>query len=86
MCNLVLIMTKLDTFMKEHGVTAEALSEKSRKSLKLISLTRQGHEPNLKTMKALALGCAQILKRQVTLDELFDLTVPEPKARKTKAA
>lgn len=70
-------MNKLDSFLRANRITGDALAEYSGKSARAISLARNGQEPTLRTMKAIAAGCSAILRREVTLDELFDLSVPK---------
>ncbi len=69
--------TKIEQFRKRHGLKPADLAKASGLSAEMIYLIRKGHNTTLETAKKLAAGASALLGREVSLEELFDLSVPK---------
>lgn len=77
-------MTKLEQFRVENGIQVADLVAASGLSRKSVELIRKGSNTTIDSAKAIASGLSKLLKRDVAVEEVFDLSVE--KNRKRSAA
>lgn len=70
-------MTSLETFLTAHGLKPAAVARGAMISRAYLHRLRKGEcRPSQRMMRDIAAACSELLKRTVTVEELFDQEAP----------
>lgn len=78
--------TKLERFRRDNRLTPKQLREASGLSERTVQLIRKGNNTTIESARALAAGITSLVGREVTVEELFDLSVPKKRRARAVAA